>query len=282
MKLLVLADAHGGRWHAKSLIDLVEPDLIVIPGDLPGSIDFPVLVLSYIKGRRREYVKNSYNRFHERLTFRQIRTAKRLLDDIVDTNIPILLIHGNTETRETRTWMKLYCDRYRHLHWISDKSIIIDDMQFLGHGWVGVSANYERMRTSGEINENESEKILKNQINKLNYDVDQTVLISHAPPFGTSLDYLPHKKLHAGSKPIRKAMNSRKINVNISGHLHEAQGLYIAKKWWGINAGAIIEDTACTVDLQTKEVFWYKNVVNKIGLSPFIYSRRTKVKYDKN
>ncbi|MFV2014767.1 MAG: metallophosphoesterase [Candidatus Heimdallarchaeota archaeon] len=280
MKLLILSDAHGGRWQAKPLIELVEPDLIVIPGDLPGSIDFPVLVLSYIGGRRSNYVRNSYSRFHERLTFRQIRTAKRLLDEIVDYNIPILLIHGNTETRETRTWMKLYCDRYRNLHWISDDSVIIDDIQFVGHGWVGVPPNYDRIRTPGEIDEKDSEKILKKQIKLLNFDVDQSVLVSHAPPYGTSLDYLPHKRIHAGSKPIRKALNSRKLSVSISGHLHESLGVYIGKKWWGINAGAVIEDTACTVDLKTKEVIWYKNVVNKFGLSPFIYSKRTKVKYD--
>ncbi|OLS23371.1 MAG: hypothetical protein HeimC2_26820, partial [Candidatus Heimdallarchaeota archaeon LC_2] len=121
MKLLVLSDTHGGRWYAKDLLKLVEPDLIVIPGDLPGSIDFPVLVLSYLsKGRRRTYVKNSYFRFQERLTYRQIRTAKRLLIDLVDSGIPTLLIHGNTETPETRTWMKLFCDRYKNIHWISD------------------------------------------------------------------------------------------------------------------------------------------------------------------
>ena len=59
-------------------------------------------------------------------------------------------------------------------------------------------------------------------------------------------------------------MNSRKLNVNISGHLHESQGLYIGKGWWGVNAGAVIEDTACSVDLKSKEVYWYKNIINKI------------------
>jgi Icc-related predicted phosphoesterase len=282
LKILVLSDAHGGRWHAPSLIDLVEPDMIVIPGDLPGSIDFPVLVFSYMtRGRRRNYIRNSYFRFHERLTYRQIRTGKRLLDSIVDFGIPILLIHGNTETKETRIWMKLYCDRYPNIYWISDTSIVLDDIQFMGHGWVGVPLDYKRMKTPGEIYENESEKILRKQINKLDFNVDQTVLVSHAPPYGTSLDYLPHKKTHAGSKPVRKAMNSRKINVNISGHLHEAHGMYIGKNWWGVNAGAVIEDVACTVDLETMQVYWYKNVINKIGVSPFIYARRTGIRYDK-
>ncbi len=279
----MLSDTHGGRWYVKDLLKLVEPDLIVIPGDLPGSIDFPVLILSYLsKGRRRTYVKNSYFRFQERLTYRQIRTAKRLLIDLVDSGIPTLLIHGNTETPETRTWMKLFCDRYRDIHWISDTSIVIDDMQFMGHGWVGVDENYKRMKTPGEIYEKESAKILRAQIQNLAFDVDQTVLVSHAPPYGTSLDYLPHKKIHAGSKSIRKAMNSRKLNVNISGHLHESQGLFIGKSWWGVNAGAVIEDTACTVDLNSKEVYWYKNIINKLGLSHFIYRRRNQIKYDKH
>lgn len=280
MKVLVLSDVHGGRWKAVELIEQVEPDVIAIPGDLPSSIDVPVLALSYAKGRRSSYISNAYERFIERLTFRQIRTAKRLLVDLTSLDIPVLLIHGNTETSETRTWMRLFCSRYPNFHWIADRSVKIDGVQFFGHGWVGVEDDYDRARTPGEIPAIESEKILKRQIKKLSYDVDKTVLISHAPPYGTNLDFLPHKGIHAGSKPVRKAMNSRKVDINISGHLHEAYGSYWSKKWWGINAGSVIEDIACTADLETGEITWFRHVVNKIGISSFLYRRRNQAGYD--
>ena len=61
LKLLILSDAHGARWKVNQLIELVKPDIIVIPGDLPSWVDFPVLALSYLNGRRRTYVNNIYN-----------------------------------------------------------------------------------------------------------------------------------------------------------------------------------------------------------------------------
>ncbi|MHA2031421.1 MAG: metallophosphoesterase, partial [Candidatus Kariarchaeaceae archaeon] len=55
MKILVLADVHGGKWRVDDLIPRTSPDVIVVPGDLPSSIDIPVLIYSLAKGRNRHY-----------------------------------------------------------------------------------------------------------------------------------------------------------------------------------------------------------------------------------
>jgi Icc-related predicted phosphoesterase len=283
VKILVLADAHGARWKVHDLIKNTAPDIIVIPGDLPSSIDFPVLILSFVRGGRRgEYIKQIYQRYSERLTFRQIRTAKRLLLSLEKYDIPVLLIHGNTETKETRDWLRLFCFRYSNFHWLSDRSFSIDDTQFIGHGWVAIDFDHARELSAGEIPERSAKSIILNTIGNSRRNVDRSVLIAHAPPFGTPLDYLPHKRIHAGSRVVRDILDSGLAQSVISGHLHESRGTYQSKKnWWGINAGAIIDNVACTLDLNKKKVIWYTNVVNQFGISPLVYRNRNKYQYDK-
>ncbi|MHA2276523.1 MAG: metallophosphoesterase family protein, partial [Candidatus Kariarchaeaceae archaeon] len=248
-----------------------------------SSIDIPVLIYSLAKGRNRHYyTKQVYERFAERLTYRQIRTGKRLMLSLVKFNIPVLLTHGNTETRETREWLRLFCYRYPNFHWISDRSIMIDDTQFIGHGWVAVRDSYDRYRSPGEISQRESKSILLNTIGNSRRGVYRNILISHSPPFLTPLDYLSHKKIHAGSLPVREILDSGIVEGVICGHLHEAKGVHRSRNWWGINAGSVIEDEACTVDLETMQVIWYKKVVNRFGISPLIYSNRNQYEYDKS
>ncbi|MDH5402578.1 MAG: metallophosphoesterase [Candidatus Heimdallarchaeota archaeon] len=282
IKLLVLSDVHGAKWKLDDLIFQTNPDVIVIPGDLPSSIDFPVLVMTYGRGgNRTNYVRNIYRRFIERLTYKQIRTSKRLLTQIASYNIPVMLIHGNTETQETRDWLSLFSHRYPNIFWISDTSAIIDNTQFIGHGWVAVPNEYNRELTPGEISEDIARLILLDTIGRSDHHADRTILISHAPPLNTSIDYLPHKRIHVGSKPVREMLDSKLADIVISGHLHEARGIHHSKKgWWGINAGAVVEDVACTIDLEDNSVVWYKNVINKIGIPYLLYSRRVKYGYD--
>lgn len=282
MKLLVLADVHGARWKAGDMIQEVAPDLIIVPGDLPSSFDIPVFAISMIRGgNRRSYIKNAYQRFLDRLTYRQIRTAKRLLLSIEKFHIPVLIIHGNTETRETREWLRLFCHRYPNFYWLADSSLMVGGYQFIGHGWVSYDQKYNRIPSPGEITEKEAKSILLNTIGNSRRKVKKNILISHAPPFGTPLDYVPQKRDHAGSKSVREIMDSGIIKGVISGHIHESRGVYRnPKNWWAINAGSVIDDVACLIDLKASKVTWYNHVVNSVGISPIIYRNRTKYKYD--
>lgn len=284
LKLLVLSDPHGAKWRALDLVNRTKPDLVIIPGDIPSSIDYPVLFYSFLTGGgRRGYVRQVYQRFLNRLTFRQIRTAKRILTQLTETDVPVLLLHGNTETPETRGWLHLYCHRSPNFHWLPESTFVHEGIQFVGHGWVDLDPAFDRIATPGEVESERAKRALNRMLLKMKKKhIDQNILIAHAPPFGTDIDFLPHKGYNAGSKVVKDAMGSGKFSIVISGHLHESWGLHYSNEgWWGINAGAVIEDRACLVDTEKEDVTWIKNVVTKLDLSYMLYKNRVRVKFDK-
>ena len=285
MRVLVLSDPHGAKWRVKKLIRDTKPDLIIVPGDIPSSLDFPILLISLMKrGMRGEYTKQAYFRYIERITFRQIRTAKRILEPLAEfPNIPVLLIHGNTETEEVRNWLRLYCHRFNNLHWIADDAIEIDDYVFIGFGWVDYEKQYSKYTSPGEIDTRRARLILENSIKLASYNYSRNkkyILVSHAPPYGY-VDHLPHKNLHAGSKLVRDHLISGTFKGVISGHLHEARGLHIDDDFFALNAGAVINNVACLYDLNTQKVTWYRNLVSPISLSGMIYKFRNDVNYNR-
>lgn len=50
-----------------------------------------------------------------------------------------------------------------------------------------------------------------------------TILVSHAPPFGTTTDVLANGA-HAGSPAVRAFIEKRQPDLCITGHIHEAKG----------------------------------------------------------
>ncbi len=230
------------------------------------------------------YTKLIYNQYRERLIYRQIRTAKRILDKLTDIEIPVLLIHGNTETFETKNWIYLYTRRHNNMHWIADDAVQIGKYVFIGYGWVDYDNNYDRIPSEGELPIEDAEVILNKTIEKAKKKYPMAkkfILISHAPPYGTPLDVLPKNKRHAGSKNVKKLIDNNTIIGVISGHIHESPGFYMQNKIFAINAGAIIEDTACIYDTDTNKVQYIHNVIRKAGISYPIYRLRSLGKLDK-
>jgi hypothetical protein len=285
MRILVLSDPHGGKWRVRKLIRDTKPDLIIVPGDIPNSLDFPILMISLMKrGMRGEYTKQAYYRFIERITFRQIRTAKRILEPLSEfPEIPVLLIHGNTETEEVRNWLRLYCHRFENFNWIADDSIEIDDYVFMGFGWVEYEKKYSKYTSPGETDTQRARLLLENSIKMASYNYSRNkeyILVSHNPPYGF-VDYIAHKKIHAGSKLVREHLLNGTFKGVISGHLHEARSVHFSDKFFALNAGAVINDVACLLDLEKKNVTWYRNLVSPISLSKIIYRFRNDVNYHK-
>ncbi|MCY3413627.1 MAG: metallophosphoesterase [Candidatus Heimdallarchaeota archaeon] len=283
MKALILGDLHGHHHRLRELVVHTNPDVIILTGDIPSSIDLPVLILSYIKGRRDEYIKQIYERFEERLTYRQIRTAKRILLQLAEFNIPVVMIHGNTETPRTIRWLELFCHRYPNLHWIADDAVMINKVVFVGHGFSSNVEGYNRKLTPGELNFAEDFRKLSFTIHKAKVEYpeyEDIILITHSPPYNTSIDYLAHKKSHAGSMSVRGVLDDGEVEKAICGHLHEAFGAEYDTNWWAVNAGAVVENIACTVELNSGSVVWYTNFINRITLNNLIYAGRNAIKYD--
>lgn len=116
-----------------------------------------------------------------------------------------LLVHGNHESEEL---MKKICSKFKFVHYIHKVSYRHDCFVFLGYGGGGFSP-------VDSVFENLAEKFKK----ELKKD-DKVILVTHAPPYGTKLDILPHLG-HKGSSSIRKFIEEFKPILNICGHFHE-------------------------------------------------------------
>ncbi len=118
----------------------------------------------------------------------------------------VIIIPGN---HETVRGLKKYCKgNVKCLH---QNSAMYDDLMFVGWGGGGFS-----------LVEPEFERFTK-QINST-MQGKRVVLITHAPPYGTKLDFLGKNWGHVGCKSITKFLKTHKVLLALSGHIHETFG----------------------------------------------------------
>ncbi len=115
----------------------------------------------------------------------------------------VLLIHGNHESEST---VRSLVKDYPNLRFIHGSRFRFRGIDFLGWGGGGFSDVDEGLLRKIPIWERLDGK---------------KVFVSHAPPFGTKLDYLGE---HVGNHTIRKAIKLLKPLVAVSGHIHETAG----------------------------------------------------------
>lgn len=283
MKVLVLSDIHGLLPNISKIIENEAPDLIILSGDIPTTIDIPIVIYSYLfrKGGRSELIENMKTKFLERLTQLQIMFGKRLFNYLMEFDIPIVAIPGNVETPGFRTWMDTFSEINSNVISLQEKSLVIDEFQLLGFGWVTDSSGDKRNRSFGETHPLTAYRKLSKLGRQIRDDVEQRILVSHAPPYGTSLDFLFVKNLHVGSKPVANFLSNSEIDGIICGHIHESRGSFRSTAgWWGVNAGATIEDSACLINLETKQVKWLRNLVPSFNPISFFYRYRQSLHYN--
>lgn len=133
-----------------------------------------------------------------------------LLSLLAKTKKPLLIIPGNHETARE---IKKTCSLFEFATDIHNKAYKINNYIFLGYGGGGFSLRDIRFeRTTKKF-----KKFLKTQKKK-----SKIILVTHAPPYKTSLDRL--NSSHRGCKSIRKFIEDIKPKTHICGHLHENAG----------------------------------------------------------
>jgi len=144
-----------------------------------------------------------------------------LMAELNDIGKKTLILHGNHETEEE---IKALCTLFENLEFIHKKTYEFQGYTFIGWGGGGFSlVDKEFERFTNKINEKIKGK--------------KTVLVTHAPPYNTKVDYI--YKQHAGNKSIRKFIETKQPKINICGHLHEtANKKDKIKKTLVINPGA--------------------------------------------
>ncbi|MFH1827991.1 MAG: metallophosphoesterase, partial [Nanoarchaeota archaeon] len=132
-----------------------------------------------------------------------------LLFSLNQLNTPVLMIHGNHELENI---MKRMCALFKNITFIHKKAHKYENCLFLGFGGGGFSLTDKRFEKTAKKFKKD---IRKNKNMKI-------ILITHAPPFGTRIDKI--YKEHCGNKSISDFIKKNRIDIAISGHLHENFG----------------------------------------------------------
>lgn len=137
-----------------------------------------------------------------------------LLSRVNLLRVPVLMIHGNHE-REER--FKKACAQYPRLTFLHQEAFMQGGWTFLGYGGGGFEARYP-----------DFEDWLKSPLLKA-VDWRRTVLLTHAPPYGTALDNVgdgdaTDEAWHVGSKTLRDLIKKRQPRLVLCGHIHEGFG----------------------------------------------------------
>ena len=132
-----------------------------------------------------------------------------LLDRLNRIGKTVLMIHGNHENAEN---LKKECERFDNIIFIHKKNYKKANIMFVGYGGGGFSLTDEAFERFG----NSVIKSIKKDKNNL-----KMVLVTHAPPYGTKLDFLNE---YAGNKSIRKFVEIAKPSFVVCGHFHENRG----------------------------------------------------------
>lgn len=97
----------------------------------------------------------------------------------------------------------------------------------------------------GTVNER-SEAELREDLESNLEIPENTILLTHSPPFYTELDKT-RTGLHAGSKAVLDFINKHQPLLVVCGHIHEAQGKIAIEKTIVINPGAATHGNASII-----------------------------------
>ncbi len=119
----------------------------------------------------------------------------------------VFIIHGN---HETASRLKQYCTA--NIKFIHRTCILRENIVFAGWGGGGFG-----------VVEPEFERFVNHA--KPQFENKRVVLVTHAPPFGTKLDFLGKNWGYVGCKSITRFLKTNKnVVLTLSGHIHETFG----------------------------------------------------------
>ncbi len=96
-----------------------------------------------------------------------------------------------------------------------------------------------------------SERVIEKSLsNLLPAENSKTILVTHLPPFGTSLDVAGNR--HIGSKAVKKIIEEKQPLLHLCGHAHDSAGEELFGRTLSVNVGALKDGKAAIVDLDGK------------------------------
>lgn len=172
--------------------------------------------------------------------------AEDILNEISSYDIPVVAIPGNCDPQGVSSQL----DNSKAIN-IHGKSTAIKNVGICGFG----GSNLTPFDTPLEFGEIEIFEELDKIMVEMK-DQDIKILVTHAPPLNTNADKLPNGD-HVGSESIRKIIEDYKPNINICGHIHEAQSIDQIGETIILNPGQIMDGGACLVQIDDET-----NIIN--------------------
>jgi hypothetical protein len=171
------------------------------------------------------------------------KEAADILDKIEQYNKNILAVHGNIDKYEV---FELLEERGYSLH---GTCRVVGDVAFFGVG----GSSPTPMKTPTEYSEEKIMELLHSGYSSVNGET-RKVLVSHTPPKGTrDRTYFGIK---GGSKSIKNFLKKYKIDLCLTGHIHEARGV-------SRFGGSIVANSGCF----KKGKYLAVEIGNKINVS---------------
>jgi len=134
-------------------------------------------------------------------------SIQTILFNLNSLRVPVMVVHGNHETAGS---LRQACNRFSNIKFIHSERHVIGKTHFIGYGGGGfarVDEEFERLNKKFEA-------MLKG--------AEKSILTLHAPPHGTTLDYLHGE--HVGNKSFTKFIYEIQPSLVICGHIHENRG----------------------------------------------------------
>ncbi len=222
MKITALGDIHMATSALFRIDHLPSADLVIVTGDITNF------------GNRTE--------------------AKTVLNEILRINKNILCLAGNLDNQDVNDYLD---DLEMNLH--GQAHLLQREVCLYGVG----GSNKTPFGTPWEFSENELTTIIHEAYQQAQELIElaepiaghtiPTILVSHAPPFGTNVDKLRNGK-HVGSKAIRKFIETNSPDICLSGHIHEAKGTDRIGKTLVINLGMLLQGGWCNLEIKNNTI----------------------------
>ncbi len=140
------------------------------------------------------------------------KKAEEVLGMLKKINDAIVAVPGNCDLKGVNDYL---AEMGMSIH---GRGRTIDDIGFFGAG----GSNTTPFDTPQEYSEDELARILAKGFRDVK-DAAKKVMVCHPPPYATKLD-ATGAGLHVGSRGARDFLDKNKVDVVITGHIHEARG----------------------------------------------------------
>jgi len=135
--------------------------------------------------------------------------STKLMRALASTKKPCFIVHGNHDSPEE---LREICEKFSPPLLFIHKGVFEHDgVVFVGHGGGGFS------RVDRDF-----EKLWKEHLRKELKGVEKSVFITHAPPYGTTVDSLYGES--RGNESYRNFLEEHQPVLHVCGHFHENFG----------------------------------------------------------